>query len=116
MRELKCVINLSVEWLVSVPISGDVIIPFLSVEHFKRTILHTLPGYFIYVTVAILHIYSAVNKQFEKLNCEGTKSFSCSCRPLFGGFLYQPQVRRDLCVYEESKQVLGHSLIRTRSV
>jgi len=43
---LKCVINFSVEWLVSVPISGDVIIPFLSLEHFKRTLLHTLPQLF----------------------------------------------------------------------
>jgi len=115
MRDLKCIINLSVQWLVSVPISGDVIIPFLSLEHFKRTLLHTLSCYFIYVTEAILHIHSAVNKQLEKLNCEGTKIFSWSCRPHFGGFLYQPQVRRDLCVYEESKQALGCSLIRTRS-
>jgi len=44
MRQLKCVINLSVEWLVSVPISSDVIIPFLSLEHFKRTLLHTYPA------------------------------------------------------------------------
>jgi hypothetical protein len=115
MRELKCVINLSVEWLVSVPISGDVIIPFLSLEHFKRTLLHTLLGYFIYVIEAILRIYSAVNKQFEKLNCKGTKIFSWSCRPHFGGFLCQPQVRRDLCVYEERRQGLDLSLIRTRS-
>lgn len=115
MRQLKCVINLSVEWLVSVPISGDVIIPFLSLEHFKRTLLHTLTGYFIYVTEAILRIYSAVNKQFEKLNCKGTKIFSWNCRPHFEGFLYQPQVRRDLCVCEERRQGLVLSLTRTRS-
>jgi hypothetical protein len=76
MRELQCAINLSVEWLVSVPTSSDVILPFLSLEHFKRTLIHTLSGYFIYVTDAILRIYSAVNKQFEKLNCKGTKVFS----------------------------------------
>jgi hypothetical protein len=75
MRKLQCAIHTSVEWLVSVPISGDVIIPFLSLEHFKRTLIRTLSGYFIYVTDAILHTYLAVNKQFKKLKYKGTKTF-----------------------------------------
>jgi hypothetical protein len=53
--QLQFAINLSVMQLSTFPISDDVMIPLLSLMHFRQTLIPTLFGNFVDITDAVLH-------------------------------------------------------------
>jgi hypothetical protein len=53
--QLQSVINLSVKQLSTFAISGDVMIPSLSLMHFRLALMPTLFGNFVDITDAVLH-------------------------------------------------------------